>query len=248
MKNTYFSAFILLFIFTFSSGIFAQSSNYIYNRDTFLTPENTQVSPSIEAPKIIKYPFTLGPRVGLLAGGAYMGSFSPYVGLFVEMPFNRFIGAQLNTTYHQYGLMIEYAEWTRESLTNASLLQTLARGGYSSLNYIEIQAFFKVYIEKFWIGAGVGVNIFLGGKIIKFYSRDISDPSPVKEDILVLSETVSAETTPYLYFSAGRVTQITPDIFLYPEVYMRLFVLGYDYFLNQSMFIIGANVGIGYRF
>lgn len=249
MRNKYCG--ILLFVFIFSLNIFAQSSNYIYNRDTFLNPGNSQVSPSVGTPKVIKYPFTLGPRIGILAGGAYMGSFSPYVGLFFEMPFNRFVGAQINANYHQYGLMIENAKWTPPSSDSRVPIGATANGGYASLNYIEVQAFFKVYIDKFWIGAGVGINVFIGGRIIKFYrGLGYSPPigSSVSDDIQLLSETVRSETSPYLYFSLGRVTQITPDIFLYPEVYTRLFVLGYSEFLNQNLFIIGANFGLGYRF
>lgn len=245
--------YIFLFIFIVGSISFAQNSvtnEYIYDRDVYITPKDVEESSIQAKPNNLPYPFSLGPKMGILAGGMYFDGLSPYLGVFIEMPFTRFLGGQINVMFHQYNLTFENFNWIRPNENSAQSFPSDAVGGDAILNYIEAQIFLKFYIEKFWIGFGFGANIFLNGKIKRWY-RTIHSSSPgggsIIDDIRIFQENVSAETAYYIYFSVGRVTQLTSEVFLFPEVYAHLYAFS-QYFLNREWFTIGANLSLGYRF
>lgn len=246
-------AYIFLLSIFFGSFLFAQNTvtnEYIYDRNVYITPNNVEETSPQAKPNNLPYPFSMGPKMGVLAGGMYFDGLSPYLGVFVEMPFNRFIGGQINVMFHQYNLIFQTFDWIRPNEGSAQGFPSDATGGDVILNYIEAQIFLKVYIEKFWIGFGFGANIFLNGKIKRWY-RTINSSTPggggIIDDIYILQENVTAETAYYIYFSVGRVTQLTSEVFLFPEVYAHLYAFS-QYFLNREWFTIGANLSIGYRF
>ena len=124
----------------------------------------------------------------------------------------------------------------------------LVKGGTSLLNYLETQVYLKIYMRNFWIGAGMGINLFLGGTIQKWYN--ITGPSlgsGVTDNIAVFSEEVESKTVFYLAFNMGYVTELANNVFLFPELYAHVYAFD-RYFLNKEWFVIGANLGLGYKF
>ncbi len=248
MKIIFLVCFILVSIF--SVDLHSQNdTDYIYDRGSYLEPESFDGNISQEPPKVLKFPFSLGPKVGVLTGGSYVEGFSPYIGLFMEFPFNRWVGLQVNAAYHQYNLTMEDFRWVRPNIGSATIpISSEARGGNAVVNYLETQLFVKFYIDKFWIGAGIGINIFLGGTIKKWYTvTPPTDFGGVIDNIRIFSEEVRSETPLYLYFSLGYVTQLTDTVFLFPELYANIYAFS-GFFLNQDIFTIGGNLSIGYRF
>lgn len=245
---------VFVYIFAFSiashSLVFSQNDqDYIYNRESFLEPGTVEEEISQEPPKIVNYPFALGPKFGFILGGSYINGFSPYLGIILEFPFNRFIGMQANLVYHQYNITIENFRWVRPSINSAvTPLTTSALGGTSVLNYLEAQLYFKVYMSKFWIGAGVGINLFLGGTIQRWYTLTSgTDLGGVIDNIGIFSEEVEAETIFYLAFNIGYVTELSNDVFLFPELYTHIYAFD-RFFLNKEWFVIGGNLALGYKF
>ncbi len=251
MKKIRVITYILAFFIVLYSLAFSQSDeDYIYNRESFLEPGTVEEEVSQEPTKIKNYPFALGPKIGVILGGSYLAGVSPYFGILFEFPFNRYIGLQVNLLYHQYNITVEDFRWTKPDEGSIVMPVTTIKGGISLLNYLETQLYLKVYINKFWIGAGVGVNLFLGGTIQKMYtisSTIIGSDGNVIDDIAMFSEKVESETIFYLAFNIGYVTELANDVFLFPELYTHVYAFD-RYFLNKEWFVIGANLGLGYKF
>jgi len=247
---------VLIYIFAFSIASYSlalsqSDEDYIYNRESFLEPGTVEDEISQEPPKIINYPFALGPKFGVILGGSYINGFSPYLGVIFEFPFNRFVGMQANLIYHQYNITVENYRWVRGNVGSAVIpLTTTALGGASVLNYLEAQLYFKVYIKKFWIGVGVGINLFLGGTIQRWYTFTPGGTSLdgiISDNIGIFAEEVEAETVFYLAFNIGYVTELANDVFLFPELYTHIYAFD-RFFLNKEWFVIGGNLALGYKF
>ena len=249
MKKIRVIAYILAFYIGSYSLAFSQSEeDYIYNRESFLEPGTVEEEVSQEPTKIKNYPFALGPKIGVILGGSYLSGISPYFGILFEFPFNRYVGLQINLVYHQYSITVEDFRWTKPNTNTIEGTITTLKGGISLLNYLETQLYLKFYINKFWIGAGIGVNLFLGGTIQKMYT--VSGPSyegTIHDNIAVFSEEVQSETIFYLAFNMGYVTELANDVFLFPELYAHVYAFD-RYFLNKEWFVIGGNLGLGYKF
>ena len=249
MKKIRVLAYILAFSIASYSLVFSQGDeSYIYNRESFLEPETVEEEISQEPTKIVNYSFALGPKIGVLLGGSYLGGVSPYFGIIFEFPFNRYIGLQVNLLYHQYNITVEDFKWTKPNTNTIVSPTTPVKGGTSLLNYLETQVYLKIYMRNFWIGAGMGINLFLGGTIQKWYN--ITGPSlgsGVTDNIAVFSEEVESKTVFYLAFNMGYVTELANNVFLFPELYAHVYAFD-RYFLNKEWFVIGANLGLGYKF